>query len=119
MILTRRVLILALILIVAGCQSATFAENFESIEPGLSHQEVSSLLGNPAAIEQIRLPEGAFFGPTEGLESLIKPGSPFEQWIYHHEGQDYYIWFAPTGENQPAEEWRVIAKANYPEGAVF
>ena len=61
---TGRGLILAFILFMAGCQSATFVEKYGSIEPGLSRAEVTSLLGDPAEVDQSNLPEGAFFGPA-------------------------------------------------------
>jgi hypothetical protein len=69
-------------------------------------------------MSEFSLPDEPFFGPQESLTGLIPAGSIVDEWRYLENGQVQYVWFSgDTPENR--NEWRVIALASYPEGAVF
>ena len=105
-------------LLISACKSLSFEGGFSKVESGASRTEVNSILGAPDERREMRLPEGSFWGPQEDLSTVLKPGTPFEEWVYHRDGYDYYVWFAsPTGE--PREDWKVVQKASCPEDAVF
>jgi hypothetical protein len=100
------------------CPADELAEKFARLEPGASRAEVKACLGQPAAVNEYKLPTIPFFGPSESLASILEPETPIEEWIYHDDENSFYLWFASsTGE--PKEQWRLIEKAMYPKGAVF
>jgi hypothetical protein len=76
------------------------------------------LLGSPDERSQHTLSDGPYYGPSEGLVALLRPGDPFEEWVYMHIEWDYYVWFAGESKS-PNGDWRVILTARYPHGAVF
>ena len=100
------------------CYELDLANRFALIEPGASRGEVTVCLSDPAEIQEYTLPAGPFSGPSEGLATILDPGTPIEEWIYHDDDTSYYFWFASnTGEAE--ENWRLIEKATYPKDAVF
>jgi hypothetical protein len=115
MIVANLLLILGAI-VLAGCTKA--AEPPGQVEAGLSKAEVIQILGEPNEMSEFSLPDEPFFGPQESLTGLIPAGSIVDEWRYIENGQVQYIWF--SGESlENRSEWRVIALASYPEGAVF
>jgi hypothetical protein len=114
----RPLLFLVCVLQLCACASLGFSEKFDLVEVGSSPGSIMELLGSPDERSQHRLPDGPYYGPSEGLVALLKPGDPFEEWVYLQDGWDYYVWFA--GESSSLNgDWRVILTARYSHGAVF
>ncbi len=102
----------------ATCQVNDFTGNLAKISPGASRTEVILCLDQPAELNQYELPAPPSFGPSESLASILEPETPIEEWVYYGNENAYYLWFAsPTAE--PPENWRLVEKAVYPQGAVF
>jgi hypothetical protein len=99
-------------------QGEVTTETFSQVEPGATRAEVEALLGAPDERQEMLLPEGPFWGPQEALSAILEPGAPFEEWVYHRDEYDYYVWFAAPAD-EPGEDWQVIQTASYPAGAVF
>ncbi len=91
---------------------------FEQIQVGFARDDVRSVMGEPDTIQDFIIPEEPFFGAQESLVNLLEPGAIVEEWLYQGKDEDIFIWFASTG-NDPREQWRVIEKGIYPEGAVY
>ena len=91
---------------------------FAEVSVSDTREHVRELLGEPEGRERSHIPSGHYWGPTEGLASILQPGAPYEQWQWSDERDTYLVWFASNSE-QPPEEWLVVAKARYPTGAVF
>lgn len=109
-------LIILMVLVIAGCSSAPSSP--AEVEIGFSRDEVIEIMGEPATTQDFVLPDQPFFGPQEGLASLLPPGTVVEEWIYELDEEVMYVWFA--GESGlPREEWLVIETGLYPAGAVF
>lgn len=102
----------------AGCFLFELADGFPLIELGALQAEVTLCLGEPAEVQLYSLPTEPFSGPAEVLVTLLEPGTPVEEWIYHDDDTSYYFWFAST-TGQAGETWRLVEKATYPKGAVF
>ncbi len=102
----------------AGCYGFELADGFPLIEPGASRAELTLCLGDPAEVQSYNLPTAPFLGPGEGLVTLLDPGTPIEEWIYHDDDTNYYFWFASDAGEAEAQ-WRLIDKAAYPKGTVF
>ncbi|MFH1201306.1 MAG: hypothetical protein V1674_00230 [Candidatus Omnitrophota bacterium] len=95
-----------------------FEKQFYQIKNGMSREQVISQLGQPFEKRIHTLPAGPFWGPQEGLASILKPGAKFEEWGYQKDGTTYLIWFGSL-EVKPEAEWKVIGKTLFPTGAVF
>lgn len=91
---------------------------FKEVVATDTRDHVRALLGEPVGRGRSHVHGGFMFGPTEGLSSILQPGTPYEQWQWFDERNTYYVWFAPTGQ-EPPQEWLVVAKGNHPTGAVF
>ena len=100
------------------CRATDVAGSFPKIETGASRAEVTACLGKPAEVREYDLPTGSFFGPSEGLASTLKPGTPVEEWLYYADDQTYYLWFA-SAVDETKQNWRLVDKAIYPTGADF
>jgi len=108
------VLISALIFV--GCAPAALPT--AEFGEGASKADVIASLGEPDQIQEFVLPDEPFFGPQEGLASLLLAGTIVEEWIFERGDELLYIWFA--GEDGAAPEgWRVVAKGSYPRDAVY
>ncbi len=80
-------------------------------------KDILKTLGEPLQKGLHKLPEEPFMGPQEGLQSVIREGTTYEEWIYKNKGYDYYVWFSV--EKELKSQRFVIAVARYPTGAVF
>jgi len=124
---------IVLVLLLTGCnsQSVSFDKKFfalftldsnesglHPIEKGKSRSDVLKKLGSPLQKREDTVPGVPIMGPQEGLDSLIEPGSPYEEWLYRKDGYDYYIWFSTT-TGQPESQWVVMAIAKYETGSAF
>ncbi len=83
-----------------------------------TREHVRELLGKPEGRGRSHVRSGFIFGPTEGLSSILQPGTPYEQWQWSDERNTYYVWLASKNQESP-EEWLVVAKGHYPTDAVF
>ena len=111
-------IILLLTLIFVGFNCSSFDENFYKVQTGHSRDQVRLLLGDPNLRIDGIVRQKDYWGPQEGLESIIGTGMPYEEWQYKNNKYDYYIWFSST-TRKPKSNWLVIDKAKYPEGALF
>jgi len=109
-------LLMLLVAVTAGC--AAEREATRQIQAGQTKEEVTASAGDPDEIKEFILPNEQFFGPQEGLASLLPAGTLVEEWLYHSQGEVTYVWFA-GGEREPREKWRVIDTAVYPDGVVY
>ena len=100
------------------CQTLDLADSFILMEPGASRTQIITCLLDPIETQTFVLPAEPFFGPGEGLASLLEPGTPVEEWIFQDEDNNYYIWFASDPGEQEGD-WRLVDKASYPIGVVF
>ena len=50
---------------------------------------------------------------------VIAPGQPYEEWEYIYAGEVMLIFFAGRNEDDPPNQWNVVGKTTYPQGAVF
>lgn len=114
----RRAMLLALaasVLLAACVREAAVPR----VEPGQSRAGVEAILGPPDNVSDFMLPDEPFYGPQEGLASVVDPGTVTEQWRYETSESVVYIWFAGTGAEAPRESWTVVDMATYPAGVVF
>jgi hypothetical protein len=100
--------------IAAGCSSNVPRQ----IEIGQTRQEVITAAGKPDAIAEFTIPDEPFFGPQEGLASLLDAGTIVEEWRYNSEGEVTYVWFA-TKSSIPRKQWTVVNTATMPADAVY
>jgi len=117
-ILSFTIILPFLFLVVALVSCSSDTASADDVEVGFSRQEVIETMGQPAATQEFMLPDQPFFGPQEGLASLLPPGTVVEEWVYELDGEILYVWFASESA-EPREQWRVISTGIYPEGAVF
>ena len=94
------------------------SDGFVKVKVSDTRGYIRELLGTPHRQESSHLPGGPSWGPTEGLESILQPGAPYEQWQWFDARDTYYVWFAARNQ-EPFEEWLVVAKGRHPTGAVF
>ena len=117
----RRVWIVILLLALValfGVSCSADEPTAGEVEVGFTRDKVVEIMGQPDATQEFILPNEPFFGPQEGLASLLPAGTLVEEWVYELDEEVLYVWFASeTGEAQ--EEWLVVATAVYPAGAVF
>lgn len=109
-------LVFLVLLALASCSSTSSSP--DEVEIGFSRDEVIEVMGEPTTIQDFVLPDEPFFGPQEGLERLIPPGTVVEEWVYELDEEIMYVWFA-SESNLPRAEWLVIETGVYPAGAVF
>ncbi len=67
-----------------ACASLSFSEKFDLIEVGSSRKSVADALGSPDKRSHHTLPDGPYYGPSEGLAALshLKSGCIGEMvWI--------------------------------------
>ena len=88
------------------------------IQAGQTRDEVRAAAGEPDEIIEFTLPYEPFFGPQEGLESILPAGTLVEEWQYRSGGEVIYVWYA-GGWEEPREEWTVIDTAAFPADAVY
>ena len=100
------------------CQMLELADSFNLMEVGASRTQIITCLLDPVETQTFVLPSEPFFGPGEGLVSILEPGTPVEEWIFQDEDTNYYIWFA-SDSGEEKEDWRLVDKASYPIGVVF
>ena len=105
-------------LCLACVSTRTLAQNFSSIQTGMSRQNVKSIMGKPERADVGVVPQPPFFGPQEALLGVLKPGASFEEWQYTDAENIYLIWFGSIND-EPQDNWRVVTKFGYPKGAVF
>jgi hypothetical protein len=102
--------------ILSGCNGSK--KDQTEIEPGLSREEVTRILGDPNELNEFVLPNSPFFGPQEGLTGIVPPGQLVEEWVFHTDGEIRYVWFWGK-QSQDRGEWSVILTSVYPKDAVF
>jgi len=100
-----------------GC-NPSFDQRYAKVQHGLSRDQVTKLLGDPYLKKEGSVPDRPYWGPQEGLLSIIGPNASYEEWQYQVKDHNYFIWFSST-DGKPKELWIVIKNANYPKGAVF
>ncbi len=100
-----------------GC-NPSFDQRYSKVQPGFSRDQVTKLLGAPYLKREGSVPDRPYWGPQEGLLSIIGPNALYEEWQYQVQDHNYLIWFSSTDE-KPTAQWVVINKGNYPKGAVF
>lgn len=104
-----------------GCRFAppqkTFADKFADIENDETRDDISELLGAADKVTQADFPDQPFMGPQEAMQGTLDPGQPYEQWEYVRGGEVHLIFFA--GDGEPENQWVVVGKTSYPQGAVF
>ena len=105
-----------LLVIAFGC--TVKREDIRKIQVGQTKDEVIAIAGDPDEIGEFILPAEPFFGPQEGLSSLLPAGTIVEEWRYKPADEVTYVWFA--GEDAlPRADWTVIDSAAYPADAVY
>ena len=101
---------------VAGCANTGSSET--EVREGLTREEVLNALGDPAEVQEFRVPDEPFFGPQEILTSLVPAGATVVEWVYRMDGELTYIWFFGEAE-QSRDSWTVVATATHPQDAVY
>ena len=96
-----------------------FVDQFATIENLMTQAEVVQILGAPLAKRSDKFPAGQFMGPQESMVGVIGPGQPFEEWKYTSGGEVFLIFFAGSQESDPPNQWNVVGKTQFPQGAVF
>lgn len=104
------------IVLAAGCSPERDARR--QIEVGQTQAEVVAALGEPDEVSEFTLPDEPFFGPQEGLVSLVPAGTFVLEWRYISGDDVRYVWFA-SERGVPREEWQVIGTAVHPVDAVY
>lgn len=107
---------LVVLLVAVSCSMERDA--VREVQPGQTRAEVRATAGDPDEIIEFTIPTEPFFGPQEGLASLLPAGTRVEEWQYQNLGEVIYIWFA-GGAADSREDWRVIETAVFPADAVF
>jgi hypothetical protein len=105
-----------LLAVASGCSAERDAAS--EIQAGQTRDEVVAAVGEPDEVDEVTLPSEPFFGPQEGLASLLPAGTRVEEWRYRSAGEVMYVWFA-GGASKPREDWTVIDTAVFPADAVF
>ncbi len=95
-----------------------FCDTFREVRIADTREGILALLGEPEVQERSQVPNGPYWGPTEGLLSILGHGAPYEQWKWFDESNTYYVWFSSKSQ-RPPEQWLVVAKGHHPTGAVF
>jgi len=112
----RKLSLFSLLILFNGCNANN--GNALIVKVGSSHDEVRTLAGKPERAKEFRMPETSFSGPQESLTGFVPAGTLVEEWVYEMDKEELYVWF--TGqEDQSKDEWRVVASARYPVGAVY
>lgn len=96
------------------------SDGFAKVEVSDTREHIRELLGMPHRQGGSHVPGGFSWGPTESLERTPQPepGAPYEQWQWFDSRYTYSVWFAARNQ-EPFEEWLVVAKGRHPTGAVF
>ena len=50
---------------------------------------------------------------------VIAPGQAYQEWEYIAVGEVFLIFFAGGHADDPPNQWNVVGKTQYPQGAVF
>ena len=106
------------LLLAGGCGAPSFPERFAALEVGTTSQQIVELLGEPDERREGEVPAGPYWGPSEGLASILAAGAAYHEWVWSRGGEDHYVWLAPTGAPEDGQ-WTVVQTAVYPTGAVF
>lgn len=91
----------------SGAQS-----KFEQIQTGMTRADVKRLTGEIPSVREAALPAGPFWGPQEGLEKIIPPNTPFEEWTYTNASHVFLVWFWSSNQTEKAD-WRVVGKTSH------
>jgi len=87
---------------------------------GLTRDEVRSKRGEPEKTSEDVWRDGPMWGPAEGLGRLLRPGQPYETWVWSSPKYKFYIWFAdPQGVESDRSKWKVVDVFVHPEGTVY
>ena len=97
----------------------TFAEKFDEVGNLTTRAEVAQQLGQPLKKRSDNFPDGPFMGPQEGLIGVVEYGQAFEEWEYQDSGEVFLIFFAGKDTEEPSNQWNVVGKIRYPQGAAF
>lgn len=90
-----------------------FHQTFQKLVPGMTPQDVESLVGIPDEIDDSPIPEGSGFGLQDAFEYKIAPGEPALQWTYWDGEQDHAVWFA-----KPVDRWLLTLRLSAPRGVI-
>ena len=107
---------LLITLLLASCAPTPVPTPDIDVSP--SKADVIASLGEPDGRQAFILPDEPFYGPQESLANLLPSAIVVEEWVYERGDEASYIWFAGE-EDEPPEDWRVIAKGSYPLDAVY
>lgn len=88
------------------------------LEAGQTRAQVRSEAGEPDTIRDLTLPDEPFWGPQEGLATILRAGTLVEEWQYEVDDDILYVWFAGGGGVE-RREWTVVDVAAYPADANF
>ncbi len=85
----------------------SFEERFESLQNGMTRQEVIEILGVPQNIKNLEIKVGAFCS-----EPTLEVGSVYEQWEYGVDRSSqapsgFVVWFS---EVDNPSEWEIVGK---------
>ena len=120
---TKAILFCSAAITCAGCcvnpAPPSFGEQFSGIENLMTQAEVVQTLGPPPKKRSDKFPAGPFMGPAEGMVGVIAPGQPYEEWEYTSGGEVFLIFFAGQDVDDPPNQWNVVGKMQYPQGAAF
>ena len=102
---------LSLLLVVAvGCSAER--DPTSEIQAGQTRDEVTAAAGDPDEIDEFTLPDKPFFGPQEGLASVLPAGTLAEEWRYRSAGDVIYVWFV-ADPAEPREAWAGLKVMNF------
>ena len=77
---------LVLTIFLVAC--SPFPAPTSEVTQGPSKEEVIALYGEPDRVQDFILPDEPFFGPQEGLSSLVPPGTVIKEWVYEIEDEE-------------------------------
>lgn len=87
----------------------SFKKKFSQIEGGWSTSQVLDLMGSPLEVEDSEVPLGSNWGSQAGMTFAMKAGDAVKQWMFQHDDEFYYIWFAQVNYDEE-DPWRVTLK---------
>ncbi len=87
----------------------SFQKKFSQIKGGWSTSQVLDLLGSPMEVEDSEVPLGSNWGSQPSMTFAMKPGDVVKQWMFQHDDEYYYLWFASVSYAEE-DPWRVTLK---------
>jgi hypothetical protein len=87
---------------------------------GLTKDEVRLKRGEPEKTSEDVWRDVPMWGPGEGLGRLLRPGQPYDTWVWSDPKHTFYVWFAdPKGVEPDRSKWKAVDVFVHTEGTVY